>query len=108
MVRRVAEKLKSESPKLCDFNVETTKAVHDSCNGCRQKFVIPEVRIMHVVYKTDLTDETFLFGGLATWYHVICFARSRSELGWLESGENLPGFKRLLDKDKEIVKKHIP
>lgn len=107
-MKRATEKCKKEPPNLADFSIETTKVVRDSCCGCQQAFVVPDVRIMHVVYKTDLTDESCEFVGQATWYHVVCFARSRSELGWLESGESLPGFKRLSNEDKVIVKRHIP
>lgn len=63
---------------------------------------------MHVQYSTDLTVENFSFGGKAMWYHVPCFVRSRSTIGWLESAEALPGFKRLPEPDKEMVKKQIP
>lgn len=58
---------------------------------------------MNVVY-----DENTAFDGKATWFHVICFVGRRNELGWLQSGESLPGFKRLSEEDKEMVKSHIP
>lgn len=35
------------------------------------------------------------FGGQAIWHHVGCFAQLRTELGWFDSAENLPGFKSL-------------
>lgn len=108
LVKRAVKKRKTEPPKLTDFSIETTKSVRDSCYDCKQLFVVPEVRIMHVVYNTDLTDDRSGFGGQATWYHVICFARLRSALGWLQSGESLPGFKRLSNADKVMVERHIP
>lgn len=96
LVKHAAKKVKRESSKVSEFSIETTKTVRGSCDGCRQKFAIPEIQI-----KVSLSDQ-------AAWYHVICFARSRSELGWLESGENLPGFKRLSNMNKVLVKRHIP
>lgn len=107
-VKHVAKKRKTESPKLSDFSIELVKIERDFCEACKWKFVASEVRIMHVVYSTDLTDENFSFGCKAMWYHVPCFVRLRNKIGWLESGEMLPGFKRLPEQDKELVKKQIP
>lgn len=101
-------KKSTEVPKAFDFRIEYVKSERDFCNTCKESFVISEIRIMHVVFSTDLTHETFPFGGKAMWYHVPCFTRSRSKIGWLQSGEMLPGFKRLKDTDKDLVKKLIP
>lgn len=92
-------------PKLPDFGIEYAKVDRDLCTGCRQNIQVQEIRIMNVVYDTDRNTA---FDGEATWYHVICFARSRNELGYLQSAETLPGFKRLSEKDKEMVKNQIP
>lgn len=48
------------------------------------------------------------FGGQASWHHVDCFAQLRSELGWYESGDKLPGFKTLDKDDQAAVKKSLP
>lgn len=48
------------------------------------------------------------FGGQAIWHHVDCFAKMRSELGWYETAEKLPGFKRLSKEDQEKVIEQIP
>lgn len=94
-----AKKESNETPKLANFSIKCTKkVVRDSCAGCIQKFVSSQVRIMHVA----------ALGGKEMWYHVPCFARSRSELGWLESGEMLPGFKRLSETDQKMVEKQLP
>lgn len=60
---------------------------------------------MNVVYDSSLTTA---YDGKAVWYHVICFAGARSELGWVQSADALPGFKRLSEEDKEMVKNQIP
>lgn len=99
----------SELPKSSDFSIECVRMERDDfCIACKQKFVVSNIRIMHVEYCTDLTVENFSFGGKALWYHVLCFARLRSQIGWLQSAEMLPGFKRLTEHDKEMVKKQIP
>lgn len=110
MVENPAKRVKKSEPaKSADFTIECVKIERDDfCTACKQKFAISSIRIMYVVYCTDLTVENFSFGGKAMWYHVPCFARSRSQIGWLQSGEMLPGFKRLSEQDKEMVKKQIP
>lgn len=108
MTTNPAKKIKTDLPKSSDFSIECVKMQRDHCVGCEQKFVLSQIRIMHVVYCTDLTVENFSFGGKANWYHLQCFARLRSQIGWLQSGEMLPGFKRLSEQDKEMVKKQIP
>lgn len=92
-------------PKLPDFGIEYAKVDRDSCTGCRQKIQMKEIRIMNVVYDTDHSSA---FDGKATWYHVICFARSRNDLGFLQAADELPGFKRLSEEDKEMVLSQIP
>lgn len=94
-----------QAPKVPDFGIEYTKKEQDSCEACQQKIKKDEIRIMNVVY--DVSRNT-AYDGKAMWYHVICFVGRRNELGWLQSGESLPGFKRLSEEDKEMVKNHIP
>ncbi|XP_046804661.1 poly [ADP-ribose] polymerase isoform X2 [Lucilia cuprina] len=48
------------------------------------------------------------YGGQPLWHHVECFAQLRGELGWFDTGENLPGFKSLKSEDKNDVKKALP
>lgn len=93
--------------KLPDFCIEYTRSERDSCVGCKQTIRVPEIRVMNVVYNTDLTVENFA-SCKAQWYHIPCFVMNRHELGWLESAALLPGFKRLSVKDQEMVTKQIP
>lgn len=95
----------TKTPTLPDFAIEYAKGDQDSCVGCQQKIKMKEIRVMNVVY--DASRNT-AFDGRAMWYHVICFAQSRSELGWLQSAELFPGFKRLSEEDRDIVKNQIP
>lgn len=63
------------------------------------------MRIKKVVHDTEVGMK---FGGQALWHHVECFAQLRTELGWFESGERLPGFKSLNKDDQATVMQHIP
>lgn len=92
-------------PTLPDFGIEYAREGHDSCAACAQNIKKTEIRIMNVVYDIHLSTP---YDGKAVWYHVICFVGARTELGWLQSGESLPGFKRLSEEDKEMVKNQIP
>ncbi|XP_055294949.1 poly [ADP-ribose] polymerase-like [Sitodiplosis mosellana] len=97
--------LQSPDAKVPDFGIDYAKQNRDACTECEQGIPKGAVRIMKVAY--DVNQNT-AFDGKATWYHVECFARKRSEHGWLESAEKLPGFRRLKDADKEAVKRQFP
>lgn len=88
-----------------DFGVECAKSGRSTCAGCHLKISKDEVRIKKVSHDTEIGMK---FGGQAIWHHVECFAQLRSQLGWFESAEKLPGFKSLSKEDKAIAKKHIP
>ncbi|KAJ6649063.1 Poly [ADP-ribose] polymerase [Pseudolycoriella hygida] len=93
----------NEVEKLPDFFIEYSKTSRDFCLGCDQMIKRSEIRIMKVIHSTSYaTDE-----GKATWYHVLCFARYRHELNWLQSAESLPGFRRLFEEDKLFVSTYI-
>lgn len=94
--------------KLPDFRIEYTRSEGEACTKCKKMIRAPEIRLKNVQYTADLMVENGTHRGSATWYHIPCFVRSRRKLGWLESGEHLPGFKRLLKKDKEIVQEQVP
>lgn len=88
-----------------DFGIEYAVSGRAGCAGCHQKIPKDEVRIKKVVHDTEVGMK---YGGQAVWHHTECFAQLRSELGWFESAEKLPGFKQLSADDKQTVKKHIP
>lgn len=91
--------------KTPDFSVEYTKVDQDSCVGCKQKIEKQEIRIMSVVY--DLSEGNALDNNRNS-YHVVCFAQSRVQLGFLQSADCLPGFNGLSENDKEMITKQIP
>lgn len=54
------------------------------------------------------SEEAKRYGGLDRWHHLACFANLRSELGYFESADKLPGFKQLKKEDQQEAKKQIP
>ncbi|XP_068156658.1 poly [ADP-ribose] polymerase [Drosophila tropicalis] len=96
---------KAESGALKDFGIEYAKSGRAACRGCEQKITKDQVRIRKTVYDTEVGMK---YGGQALWHHVECFAQMRSELGWFDTGENLPGFKSLKAEDKKEVQNALP
>lgn len=95
--------------KVQDFSISYTKNTRDcQCDDCGRRMKKNEMRIMSVVQATDKNQNDETSSGQAIWYHLDCFVRQRSKIGWLLSGDSLPGFKRLDSKDKEIIQNKIP
>lgn len=87
------------------FGIEYAKTNRDMFIICNHKFLKGAIRITanHTDENENETDE-----GMTKWHHLSCFTRIRTEIGWLQSGEQLSGFKRLRDADKKLVMDHIP
>ena len=64
-----------------------------------------DIRVKKVDYTTEVGMK---FGGQALWHHIECFAKLRTELGWLSGGDQLPGFKSLKKEDAAKVLTEIP
>lgn len=94
----------TENAALKDYAIEYSKSGRAICRGCDLKILKDEIRIRKTVYDTEVGMK---YGGQAMWHHVECFAQLRQELGWLDSGANLPGYKTLKSEDKNIVDKAI-
>ncbi|XP_030371333.1 poly [ADP-ribose] polymerase [Scaptodrosophila lebanonensis] len=88
-----------------DFGIEYAKSGRAACRGCEQTISKNEVRVRKTVYDTEVGMK---YGGQALWHHLDCFAQMRSELGWFDTGENLPGYESLKAEDKSAIKKVIP
>ncbi|XP_057662049.1 poly [ADP-ribose] polymerase [Diorhabda carinulata] len=97
-----ASTLKKEAMK--DFRIEYAKSGRAGCRGCEQKILKDELRISKKDFETEVGRK---YGGQDMWHHVSCFAQLRSDLGYFESGDKLPGFKGLSKDDQENVKKQI-
>ncbi|XP_013111859.1 poly [ADP-ribose] polymerase [Stomoxys calcitrans] len=96
---------KAEAAASKDFGIEYAKSGRAACRGCELKILKDQVRVRKTVFDTEVGMK---YGGQPLWHHVECFAQLRSELGWFDSGKNLPGFEGLQDEDKEIVLKALP
>ncbi|TMW48487.1 hypothetical protein DOY81_006414, partial [Sarcophaga bullata] len=103
--KKGAKRSKEENIAVKDFGIEYAKSGRASCRGCEQKILKDQIRIRKTVYDTEVGMK---YGGQPLWHHVECFAQLRGELGWLDTGENLPGFKTLKSEDKADVKKALP
>ncbi|KAM7363583.1 poly-(ADP-ribose) polymerase [Cochliomyia hominivorax] len=103
--KKGGKRSKEESNALKDFGIEYAKSGRAACRGCEQKILKDQIRIRKTVYDTEVGMK---YGGQALWHHVECFAQLRGELGWFDTGENLPGFKNLKSEDKSDVKKALP
>lgn len=88
-----------------DFGIEYAVSGRAQCAACFIKIPKDEIRIKKTAYDTEVGMK---FGGQAIWHHLECFAQIRSELGWFETAEKLPGYKQLSKDDRAKVLKHIP
>nr|CAI5827669.1 unnamed protein product [Callosobruchus analis] len=101
--KRGVDKLKQQALK--DFTIQYAKSGRAMCRGCELKILKDEIRISKKDYESDIGAK---YGGQDMWHHVQCFAQLRSELGYYESADKLPGFKGLSAKDQADVKKQLP
>ncbi|XP_022914189.2 poly [ADP-ribose] polymerase [Onthophagus taurus] len=90
---------------LKDFKIEYSKSSRAACRGCEQKILKDEIRISKKDFETDVGKR---YGGQDKWHHLTCFANLRSELGYYENGDKLPGFNALKADDKKEVKSQLP
>ncbi|XP_055838265.1 poly [ADP-ribose] polymerase [Episyrphus balteatus] len=96
---------KADNAAMKDFGVEYAKSARSACKGCEQKILKDQVRIRKTVFDTEVGMK---YGGQPLWHHITCFAELRGELGWLTSGDLLPGFKSLSKDDQKAVKDALP
>lgn len=64
-----------------------------------------QIRISKKDFETEVGKK---YGGQDMWHHVTCFAKLRSELGYFESADKLPGFKSLSKADQKDAAAQIP
>ncbi|CAH0546205.1 unnamed protein product [Brassicogethes aeneus] len=89
---------------LKDFRIEYSKSSRAVCRGCEQKIMKDEIRISKKDFDTDVGKK---YGGQDMWHHLACFAKLRSELGYFESADKLPGFQGLNKDDQKDAKTQI-
>ncbi|XP_041673808.1 poly [ADP-ribose] polymerase-like isoform X2 [Drosophila eugracilis] len=107
VVHKMSGNKRSKSSNLAvkDFGIEYAKSSRSTCRGCEQKIMKDEVRLRKTVYDTEVGMR---YGGQPLWHHLACFAQLRSDLGWLDSGENMSGFTNLSNDDQIEVQKVLP
>ncbi|KAF5305635.1 hypothetical protein FQR65_LT07716 [Abscondita terminalis] len=103
--KRDAKAVASKKSALKDFIIEYSKSSRALCRGCEQKIMKEEIRISKKDFETDVGKR---YGGQDMWHHVSCFAKLRSELGYFESANALPGFKALNKDDQKSVLTELP
>lgn len=96
---------KGDLAAVKDFGIEYAKSGRAACRGCELKINKDEVRVCKTVYDTEVGMK---YGGQKLWHHLECFAQIRNDLGWLDTGENLPGYKQLKAEEKNKVKQLLP
>ncbi|XP_017778505.1 PREDICTED: poly [ADP-ribose] polymerase [Nicrophorus vespilloides] len=95
----------SDNGALKDFTLEYSKSSRAMCRGCQQKIMKDEVRISKKDFESEAAKK---YNGQDMWHHLTCFAKLRSELGYFECGDKLPGFKSMKKSDQDEVIKEIP
>ncbi|XP_058116089.1 poly [ADP-ribose] polymerase-like [Anopheles ziemanni] len=90
---------------LKDYGVEYAPSGRSMCRGCEIKILKDEVRIKKVSYDTEVGMK---YGGQSLWYHAECFAKLRSELGYFEKAEVIPGFGSIKPDDQANLKQLLP
>lgn len=105
--KRPADKEAAKIKKLAlkDFTIAYAKSSRSVCKGCEQKILIQEVRVAKKEYDSDVSRQV---GGIDQWHHLSCFTKLRSELGYYESADKIPGFKGLSKEDQAEAKKLLP
>lgn len=90
---------------LQDYTLEYAKSSRAMCRGCEIKIMKDEVRIGKKDFETEHGKR---YGGQDMWHHLTCFAQIRSEIGYFECGDKLPGYKQLKKDDQKEVVKVLP
>jgi len=90
---------------LNDFKCENAKSNRSVCIGCEQGIVKDDIRVAKMDYETEKGAR---FGGIPRWHHLECFALSRAENEFWDSGDAIPGFKTLSKEDRKIMKDKLP
>ncbi|XP_055324089.1 poly [ADP-ribose] polymerase-like [Sitodiplosis mosellana] len=90
----------SELPSIKDFSVQYSQSGKNVCSGCIEPIAKGKIETKKVVKATGSAD-------ISVWYHLECFTKHSSKLGWNGPSTNLPGFQKLNKKDREKLKKKM-
>lgn len=89
-----------------DFSTEYAKSGKSKCKGCEDFIGKDQVRIGKKDYESQRAK---MYGPVDQWHHVDCFVEKRDELEFgSDLGANqIKGFDRLKDEDKEMLIKKL-
>ncbi|XP_043064419.1 poly [ADP-ribose] polymerase isoform X3 [Drosophila ficusphila] len=105
ILAKTGKRSKAHKAAVKDFGIEYAKSSRSKCRGCEQTITKDQLRLRKTVYDTEIGMK---YGGQPLWHHLDCFAQLRSELGWYDSGENMPGYAILSCEDQKDVKGQLP
>lgn len=74
----------------------------DTCMCCFEVIMENTVRIMKIIHDIEKDGKE-----MQLWYHLNCFVKYSTSLGWYEAADILPGFDDLDGDNKERVKRKI-
>lgn len=98
------KKRKAVDERLKDFRVEYAKSGRSTCAGCGNMIPKGEVRVIHIVYDTDVGAR---FGQQPISHHPSCFNEIRGDYNYYLGGADLMGFSELAKEDREMIKNAI-
>lgn len=99
--RKVADDKKA----LKNFHVERMTIDRGSCFSCKEQFETEDVIVMRIVSNSKAALK---HGRDVKWNHVECFSNKLNCLGYRLSGSYLPGFAKLDEDDKDLVRECLP
>ena len=103
--KKLATEELSDPKALSNFGIEYSTSGDDSCNVCKGKIVLTEIRIKRIIYDSYIARQ---FGKEITWNHLQCFASRRSTMGYKYCGSLLPGYVKLNPQHQEEILDCLP
>lgn len=90
---------------LKNFGVESMTIDRGSCFSCKEQFEMGDVIVMKIVFDSQAASK---YGRDVKWNHLGCFSDRRDFLGYPLSGCSFPGFGKLHEDDKDLVRCCLP
>lgn len=90
----------SARPQSDDFAVNRAETNKNLCVCCFKKIEKGAIEIEKIIHGTGQTD-------ISVWYHLGCFTKHSSILGWYNPPDTMPGYKELESKDQAELKKKM-
>lgn len=88
----------STPPPNDDFAINSSQTGKNLCICCFKYIATDQIGIKKIIHGIGPTDIT-------VWYHLKCFSKHSTVLGWYGELDDMPGFNLLNPKDQVIMKK---